>query len=150
MIIKGGLGNICWNFCNKTVVLFVLVKMVLISLSKDRLKSKCRPRWFWKSALRTEILLQNISGWIFLEDFLLKMTTLIWSVGSRLKLIFYWKAHLFISLSSLFRLLTVLSSTFAVENRDLFSVNDSAIDWRFLRESLIGRKPLYQGEKRTQ
>ena len=96
MVIKDGLGNTCWKFRNKPIVLFTLVKIVLIWMSNVNFESKCRPKCFWKSALLTGMLLKNILGWIFLVVFLLKMTSWACFVGSGLKFIFHWKAHLFI------------------------------------------------------
>ena len=68
MVIKDGLGNTCWNFCNRPIVLFTLVKTVLIWMSKDNFESKCSPKCFWESTLLTGILLKNILGWIFLVE----------------------------------------------------------------------------------
>ena len=90
-------------------------------MSKDNFESKCRPKYFWESALLTGMLLKNILGWIFLVVFLLKMTSWACFVGSGLKLIFHWKAHLFISFRSLLRLLAVLSGTLTVENSQRLS-----------------------------
>ena len=137
MVIKDGLGNTCWNFCNRPIVLFTLVKIVLIWMSKDNFGSKCRPKCFWESALLTGMLLKNVLGWIFLVAFLLKMTSWACFVGSGLKLIFHWKAHLFISFRLLLRLLAVLSGTLTVESRNVSSANNLGLHWRLLDKSLM-------------
>ena len=54
------LGNTCGNLCNKPIVLFTLVKIVLLWMLKENFESKCRPRHFWESALLTGLLLRNI------------------------------------------------------------------------------------------
>ena len=69
MVIKDVLGNSCWNFGNKPIVLFTLVKTDLIWMSKDNFESKCRPKSFWEFTFLTGILLKNIFGWIFLVVF---------------------------------------------------------------------------------
>ena len=92
---------------------------------------------FLESALLTRMLLKNISGWIFLVVFLLKMTSWACFVGSGLKLIFHWKAHLFISFRSLLGLLAVLSGTLTVENRDVSSANNLGLHWRLSDKSLM-------------
>ena len=137
MVIKDGLGNTCWNFCNRPIVLFFLVKIVLIWMSKYNFESKYRPKCFWESALRTGMLLKNILGWIFLVVFLLKMTSWACFVGSGLKFIFHWKAHLFISCRSLLRLLAIFPGTLTVENRDVLSVNNLGLHWRLSDKSLM-------------
>ena len=137
MVIKDVLGNTCWNFRNKPIALFTLVKIDLIWMLKDNFGSKCRPECFWGSALLTGILLKNILGWISLVEFLLKMTSYACFVGSGLKLIFHWNAHLFISFRSLFTLLAVLSATLTVENRDVSSANNLGLLWRLSNKSLI-------------
>ena len=81
-------------------------------------------------------LLKNISGWIFLVVFLVKMTSAACFVGSGLKLIFYRKAHLSFSFGLLFRLLALLLDTLTVENRDVSSANNSRLHWRLSDESL--------------
>ena len=137
IVIKDGLGKTCWNFHNKPIVLFTLVKIVLIWKSKDNFESKCRSKCFWELALLTGILLKNILGWMFLVVILLKMTSWACFVGSWLKLIFHWKAHSFISFRSLFRLLAVLSGTLTVENRVLSSANNLGLLWRLSDKSLM-------------
>ena len=124
MVIKDGLANTCWNFCNKPIVLFTLVKIASILMSNDNFESKFRPRCFWESALLTRILLKIILGWIFLVVFLLK--TISWScfVWPELKFLFHWKAHFLIFFRFLLRLLVVLSGTLAVKNSDVQSANN--------------------------
>ena len=58
MVIIDGLDNTCWNFGNKSIVLFTLVKIILIWMSKDIFEYKCRPKYFWESALLTGVLLK--------------------------------------------------------------------------------------------
>ena len=64
------------------IVLFILVKIVLMCMSKDSFESKGRSRCFWESALLAGILSKNILGWIFLVVFLLKMTSWACFVGT--------------------------------------------------------------------
>ena len=137
MVIKDGLGNTCRNFRNKPIVQFTLVKTVLIWMSKDNFESKCSPKYFWESASLTGMLLKNILGWTFLVVFLVKMTSWACFVVSGLKLIFHWKAHLFIAFRSLFRLLDVLSGTLIVENRDVSSLTNLVLHWRLSDKSLM-------------
>lgn len=82
MIIKVGVGNICWNFHNKTIVKFTLLQIALMWMSKDNFESKCRPTCFWGSAIKTGILLKNIWGWIVFVVFLLRITYWTCFVGS--------------------------------------------------------------------
>ena len=90
MVIRVGPGNTSWHFCNRRVVLFILVKIVLIWISKNNFESsKYRPRCFWEPALLIGILLENILGWIILVVFLLKMTFWACFFGSGLKLVFF-------------------------------------------------------------
>ena len=110
---------------------------MLIWMSKNNFESKCRPKCFWKSTLLTGMLLKNIFESIFLVVFLLKMTSSTCFVGSGLKLIFHWNAHLFISFRSLFRLLAVLSGALIVENRDVLSANNSGLHGRLSYQSLM-------------
>ena len=125
------------NFSNKSIVLFTLVKTVLIWMLKDNFKSKCRSKCFWESTLLTGIFSKNILRWTFLAVFLLKMTSSTCFLGSELKLIFHWKAHLFISFRSLFKLLAVLSGTLTVQNRDVSSANNLGLHWRLSDKSLM-------------
>ena len=106
-------------------------------MSKDTLKSKCRPKCFWESALLTWILLKNILGWMFLVIFLLKITSWAFFVGSGTKFIFQWKAHLFISFRSLLRLLAVLSESLLAENRNVSSANNLGLHWGLPDKSLM-------------
>ena len=46
MVIKNILGHTCWNFLNKSIVLFTLGKIVLIRILKDNFESKCRAKIF--------------------------------------------------------------------------------------------------------
>ena len=137
MVIKDGLGNTYWSFCNKPIVLFTLVKILLIWKTKDNFQSKWRPKCFWESALLTGMVLKNNLGWIFLVVFLLKMTSWVCFVGSGLKIIFHWKAHLFISVRSLCRLLAVLLGTLIIENRDVLWVNNLGLHWRLSDKSFM-------------
>ena len=138
MVIKDGLGNTCWNFRNKPIVPLTLVKIVLIWMSKDNFEFKCRPKCFWELALLSGILFKNIRGWIFLVGFLLKVTSCACFVGSGLKHIFHWKAHLFIFSGLLFRLLAVLLGTLVVENRDVSSAAKKlGLQWRLSDKSLM-------------
>ena len=127
MVIKDGLGNTCWKFRNKPIVLFTIVMVVLIWMSKDNFEYKCRPKCFWESALLNRMLLKNVLGWIFLVAFLLKKPSWACFVGWWLKLIFHWKAHLFISFRSLFKLLAVLSGT---KNGKQGHVVNLGLHWR--------------------
>ena len=124
-------------FFFRPVVLFSLVKIVLIWISKDNFKSKCRPKCFCESALLTGMFLKNILGWILVVVFLLKITSWACFVGSGLKLIFHWKAHLFISFRSLLRLLAVLSGSLTVEIKDVSSANNLGLHWRLSDKSLM-------------
>ena len=58
-------------------MVLTLVKIVFMQMSKDNFKSKWRSKWFWESG----ILLTNILGLIFLVDFLLKMTSVVYNLG---------------------------------------------------------------------
>ena len=114
-----------WNFRNRPIVFFTLVKIVLTWMSKDNFKSKWNPKW-----KKIYFRMKNFLGWIFLVvAFLIKMTSWVYFVGSGLKPIFHWKAHLFISFRSLLRLLAVLSGSLTVENRDVSSANNLGLDW---------------------
>ena len=104
-----------------------LVKIILTWMSRGTFESKYSPRCFWESAMLTGILLKNTLGWVFLVVFLLKMTSSAFFVGSVLNLIFHWKAHLFISSRSLFKLLAVLSGTLTVEEYPSNFVNISRV-----------------------
>ena len=42
-VIKDGLGDTCWHFCNKPTVLSTLVKIVLIWISKCNLNINAGP-----------------------------------------------------------------------------------------------------------
>ena len=136
MVIKDGLGNTCWNFRNRPIVLFTLAEIVLIWMSKNNSESKCKPKCFWESALLTGMLLKNVLRWIFLLVFLLKMTSWSCLVGSGLKLIFHWKAHLLFSFRSLLWFLAVLSGFLTVENRDVESSNNLGLHLRLSDKSL--------------
>ena len=70
MVIKDVVGDTCWNFRNKPIVLFTLGKTV-----KDNSESKWKTKSFWESASLTGVLSKNILGWIFLVAFLIKMTS---------------------------------------------------------------------------
>ena len=52
------------------------------------------------------------------------------------RLIFHWKAHLFISFRSLNRLLAILSCTLRVENRDVSLAKNLGLHWTLSDESL--------------
>ena len=51
MAVKEGLPNTCWKFRNKPVVLFTLVMITLIWMSKDNFESNWRPKCFGRLAL---------------------------------------------------------------------------------------------------
>ena len=68
-MIKGGLGgNTCWNFHNKPIVLFTLVKIVLIWILKYNLESKYRPKYFWELAVLTGMSLKKYFRMNFLNS----------------------------------------------------------------------------------
>ena len=82
--------------------------------------------------------MRNILGWIFLVVFLLKTTSWAYFVGSGVKLIFYWREHLFISFVFLFNLSAAISGSLTVENRNVSSANNLGIHWRLSYKSLMG------------
>ena len=58
--------------------------------------------------------------------------------SSGVKLIFYWREHLFISFVFLFNLSAAISGSLTVENRNVSSANNLGIHWRLSYKSLMG------------
>ena len=84
----------------------------------------------------------SFTTWYVIEkcfgiNFLLKMVSRACFVGSELKLIFHWKAQLFISFRLLLRLLAVLSGSLTVGNRNVSSANNLRLHWRLSDKSLM-------------
>ena len=83
----------------------------------------------------------NIIEKIFRDElsvfFLLKMTSRTCFFGSGMKIIFHWKAQLFISFGSLVRSLACLLGILTVENRDASLAKNVELHWRLSDKSLL-------------
>ena len=83
----------------------------------------------------------NIIEKIFRDElsvfFLLKMTSRTCFFGSGMKIIFHWKAQLFISFGSLVRSLACLLGILTVENRDASLAKNLELHWRLSDKSLL-------------
>ena len=98
------------------------------------------PKCFWVSDRVTMLLLKINEGW---DDFWIlreKITSWACLLGSGLKLIFHWKAQLFILFKSSFKFFTDKYLSNITEKRDVSSTNSLGFKTRFSNKSLIYTK----------
>ena len=81
------------------------------------------PRCSWDLVCITLLLLNTSGGCEIALDFRLKVTSCASFLWSVLKLIFHWKAHLFIFAKSLFSSRAEVLLSWITENKDLSSAN---------------------------
>ena len=119
-------------------VLFSKVTLTLIKYSwKLELESRITSGCFWDVVWLTVFLLNVRGRWFIFLVFLLKITSLAYLLGSRLKFIFHWYAQLlFLTKSSIISHLVVLPS-WITEYDDVLSSNNLAFDNRPFGQSLI-------------
>ena len=111
------------KFCNlriRPIVLFILHSTVCWFFSKDNRLSRMIPRCFCDVVCIT-LLLNTSGGCDIALDFRLKMTSCACFLGSGLKIIFHWNAHLFSFAKSQFSSRAKLS--WITESKDVSSAN---------------------------
>ena len=109
IVINDVLGEVSWSLRRSRIILFTLFCTFLRCKLKSNLVSNIIPRCFWVDDDLTKFPLKYNGGWSILLIFLLKITSWACFLGSRLNLIFHWKAVSLIFIKSLFR-------SFAVES----------------------------------
>ena len=85
----------------------------------------------------TTILLKFNDGWFGLLSFLEKITSCACLLGSGLKLIFHWNAHLFIFFRSSFKFFADKVISWTTENREVSSANSLGFEIRLSKRSLV-------------
>ena len=125
-----------WSFRNKPIVLLTLLNMLSRCSWKSSLVSKNIPKCFWVSDWVT-ILLKINEGW---DDFWIlreERTPWVWLLELGLKLIFHWKAQLFVLFKSSFKFFTDKYLSNITEKRDVSSTNTLGFKTRLSNKSLI-------------
>ena len=112
------------------MALLVLLSIVLWYYSKVNFESNKIPKCFWDLHDETLALLKTKGGCDTFFNFLLKMTSWACLLGSRLKLIFYWKAQSLSFFKSLFSSFAEVVMSCVTENRDASSANNFALEDR--------------------
>ena len=123
-VINEFLGNRFWSLRRSPIVLLFFLKIISICSLKSNLESKTIPWCLWDSVL----WLQFKDGWLVFWSFRLKITSWAYLVGSGLKFIFHWNAQVLILVKSLFNLLADLVIFSNIENSDVSSSNNFALD----------------------
>ena len=103
IVISANLGRRFCNFRRSPKVMFVFKNTIFRYLWSIDLVSSIIPRWFWDDDWEPLELLNSSGGSYISFALRLKMTSWACLVGSELKLIFHWKAQLFIVSESLSR-----------------------------------------------
>ena len=116
---KGDLGNMWWSFLNERIFLLTLLTILLRYFWKSSLVFilKC----FWVIDCDIMLLLKINEGW---DDFWIlreKITSWDCLLGCGLRLVFHWKAQLFILFKSSFKLFADKSLSNITEKRDVTS-----------------------------
>ena len=101
--------------------MFILHSTVSRCFSKDNQVSRMIPRCFRDVVCITLLLLNTSGGSDIALDFQLKITFSACFLGSGLKLIFYWNAHVFIFAKSLFSSREEVLLSWITENNDVSS-----------------------------
>ena len=120
-VIRAVLGK---RFCNlriRPIVLFILHSTASRCFSKDNRVSRMIPRYFWDVVCIALWLLNTSVGCDIALDFRLKITSCACFLGSGLKLIFHWNAHLFIFAKSLFSSRAEVLLPWITEKKDVSS-----------------------------
>ena len=135
-IVNTGLGKVFCNFRNSPIVLFTLVVITFKCSWKVNRLSRNIPRCFWHRDCETMLLLKRYGdcetmlllkrneGWQIFLVFLLRTISWACLLGSGLKFIFHWKAHLLIWYKSLFNSFAEVSTSCTTENKDVSSGNN--------------------------
>ena len=126
-----------WSFCNKPIVLLTLLNMLLRCSWNSSLVSKNIPKCFWVSDWVTILLLKINEGWDSFWILREKRTSWACLLGSGLKVIFHWKAQLFILFKSSFKFFADKSLSNITEKRDVSSANSLGFETRFSDKSFI-------------
>ena len=113
MVINVDLDNKFWGLRKRPIVLLTLFRTLLRCSSNVNLTSNVTPRCFWEEVCKTLLLLKTKDGCGSFFILWLKITSWACLLGSGLKLIFHWKAHLLIFFRSSFNSLA--------ENNDVSS-----------------------------
>ena len=98
------------------------------------------PRCFWDTVCITLLLLlllNTIGGCNIILDFRLKMTFCACFLGSGLKLIFHWNAHLVFFVKSLFSSRVEVLLSWITENKDVLSAKSLVFEDNPSDKSLI-------------
>ena len=120
------------RFCSILLFFFCIV-FFLDVFQKDNRLSRIIPRCFWAVACIT-LLLNTTRGCNIGLDVWLKLTSYACFIGSGLKLILHWKAHLFIFAKSF--IVEVLLSWIR-ENKNILSANSLAFEDNLSDKSLM-------------
>ena len=122
----------------RPIVLLTLFRTLLRCSSKVNLTSNVTPRCFWEEVCKTLLLLKTKDGCGSFFILRLKITSWACLLGSGLKLIFHWKAHLLIFFRSSFNSLAEAFTSWTTENNDVSSAKS------FTLEDKSSAKSLYQ------
>ena len=140
IVSSGALVNIFCNFLNNPIVLLILLSLSLRCSWKSSLVSKIIPRCLWFVDWMTTVLLKFNDGWFGLLSFLEKISSCGYLLGSGLKLIFHWNAHLFIFFRSSFKFFADKVISWTTENREVSSANSLGFEIKLSERSLTNIK----------
>ena len=104
---------------------------------KIQLSIKIIPKSFWVVDWITTVLLKFNGRWFGLLNFLKKITSCAYLLGSGLKLIFRWNAHLFIFFRSWFKFFADKVISWTTKNRDTSSANSLGFETKLSERSSI-------------
>ena len=138
MVINVDLDKKIWSLCKilSYTVLLTLFK-TLRCLSNVNLTSNVTPRCFWEEACQTLLFLKTKDGCGSFFILLLKITSWSCLLGSGLKLIYHWKAHLLIFFRPSFDSLAEAFTSWTTENNDVSSAKSFTLEDKSSAKSLI-------------
>ena len=121
-------GNRFWSLRRSPVVLLTFLKIISRCSLKSNLESKTIPRSLWDSVKLTVLWLKIKHESLVFWSFRLKITSCPCLVRSGLKFILYWIVQVLILVKSLFNSLAELVVFSTIENSDVSSANNFALD----------------------
>ena len=126
-----------WSFLNKPIFLLTLLNILLRCSWKSSLISKNIPKCFRVSDWVIMVLLKINEGWDYFSILREKRSSWACMLGSGLKLMFHWKAQLFILFKSSFKFFSDKSLSNITEKGNVSSANSLGFETKFSDKSFI-------------
>ena len=116
----------CCSFRNIAIVFLTLLNILLMYSWKSNMVFKIVPWFSWNATCLIGLLLKWLEGWILILCLREKMTSWACSLGSGLKLIFYWNSQLLVFPRLLFKWFAQVLISHTLEKREVSSAKDLA------------------------